>query len=57
MVRRCGIKIKAKGDMNRHCDCFQGVRYQKVSHPDLGPKPDAHRIYAQDQVIIHTARM
>jgi hypothetical protein len=23
----------------------------------LRPKPDAHRIYAQDQVVIHTVRM
>jgi Glu-tRNA(Gln) amidotransferase subunit E-like FAD-binding protein len=23
----------------------------------LRPKPDAHRMYAQDQVVIHTARM
>jgi hypothetical protein len=25
--------------------------------PDFRPKPDAHRMYAQDQVVIHTARM
>jgi hypothetical protein len=30
MVHRCGIKIKAKGDMNRHCDGFQGVGYRMV---------------------------
>jgi hypothetical protein len=29
----------------------------KVSHPVLRPKPDAHRMYAQDQVVIHTVRM
>jgi hypothetical protein len=23
----------------------------------LRPKPDAHRMYAQDQVVIHTVRM
>jgi hypothetical protein len=23
----------------------------------LRPKPDAHRMYAHDQVVIHTARM
>jgi hypothetical protein len=28
-----------------------------VSHPILRPKPDAHRMYAQDQVVIHMARM
>jgi hypothetical protein len=28
-----------------------------VSHPVLRPKPDAHRMYAQDQVVIHTVRM
>jgi hypothetical protein len=28
-----------------------------LSHPVLRPKPDAHRMYAQDQVVIHTARM
>jgi hypothetical protein len=28
-----------------------------LSHPVLGPKPDAHRMSAQDQVVIHTARM
>jgi hypothetical protein len=28
-----------------------------VSHPVLRPKPNAHRMYAQDQVVIHTARM
>jgi hypothetical protein len=36
-VHRCGIKIKAEGDMNRHCDGFQGVGYQKVtSHVNEG---------------------
>jgi hypothetical protein len=25
-----------------------------MSHPVLRPKPDAHRMYAQDQVVIHT---
>jgi hypothetical protein len=29
----------------------------RVSHPVLRPKSDAHRMYAQDQVVIHTARM
>jgi hypothetical protein len=29
----------------------------RVSHPVLRPKSDAHRMYAQDQVAIHTARM
>jgi hypothetical protein len=28
-----------------------------VSHPVLRPKPDAHHMYAQDQVVIHTTRM
>jgi hypothetical protein len=28
-----------------------------VSHPALRSKPDAHHMYAQDQVIIHTTRM
>jgi hypothetical protein len=28
-----------------------------VSHPVLRPKPNAHRMYAQDQVVIHTTRM
>jgi hypothetical protein len=27
-----------------------------LSHPILRPKPDAHHMYAQDQVVIHTAR-
>jgi hypothetical protein len=31
--------------------------YSRLSHPVLMPKPDAHRMYAQDQVVIHTARM
>jgi hypothetical protein len=30
---------------------------EDVSHPILRPKPDAHRMYAQDQVVIHMARM
>jgi hypothetical protein len=30
---------------------------RNVSHPVLRPKPDAHRMYAQDQVVIHTTRM
>jgi hypothetical protein len=30
---------------------------KRLSHPILWPKPYAHRIYAQDQVVIHTARM
>jgi hypothetical protein len=29
----------------------------KMSHPVLRPKLDAHRMYAQDQVVRHTARM
>jgi hypothetical protein len=28
-----------------------------LSHPVLWSKPDAHRMYAQDQVVIHMARM
>jgi hypothetical protein len=28
-----------------------------LSHPVLRPKPDVHRMYAQYQVVIHTARM
>jgi hypothetical protein len=28
-----------------------------LSHPVLRPKPDAHRMYAQDQVVIHMGRM
>jgi hypothetical protein len=28
-----------------------------MSHPILRPKPYAHRMYAQDQVVIHTVRM
>jgi hypothetical protein len=28
-----------------------------LSHLVLGLKLDAHRMYAQDQVVIHTARM
>jgi hypothetical protein len=28
-----------------------------LSHPVLRPKPGAHRMYAQDHVVIHTARM
>jgi hypothetical protein len=34
-----------------------GVSGAPVSHPVLKPKPDAHRMYAQDQVVIHMARM
>jgi hypothetical protein len=30
---------------------------KEMSHPVLRPKPDAHRMYAQDQVVKHTARM
>jgi hypothetical protein len=35
------------------------ARHSKLSHPVffLRPKPDAHRMYAQDQVVIHTVRM
>jgi hypothetical protein len=29
----------------------------KLSHPVLRPKPDAHHMYAQDQVVIHMTRM
>jgi hypothetical protein len=28
-----------------------------LSHPILKSKSDAHHMYAQDQVVIHTARM
>jgi hypothetical protein len=34
-----------------------GTSTSEVSHPVLRPKPDAHRMYAQDQVVIHTVRM
>jgi hypothetical protein len=30
---------------------------ERMSHPVLRPKPVAQRLYAQDQVVIHTARM
>jgi hypothetical protein len=31
---------------------------QEICHTRfLRPKPDAHRMYAQDQVVIHTVRM
>jgi hypothetical protein len=43
------------------------TRYDRRSGPEqrvgechtwfLRPKPDAHRMYAQDQVVIHTVRM
>jgi hypothetical protein len=33
------------------------TRVVVVSHPVLRPKSDAHRMYAQDQVVIHTTRM
>jgi hypothetical protein len=36
---------------------FDQFCLEHVSHPVLRPKPDAHRMYAQDQVVIHTARM
>jgi hypothetical protein len=29
----------------------------QVSHPVLRSKPDAHRMYTQDQVVIHMVRM
>jgi hypothetical protein len=32
-------------------------RMGMMSHHVLRPKSDAHRMYAQDQVVIHTARM
>jgi hypothetical protein len=35
-------------------DRFLGV---DLSHLVLRPKPNAHRMYVQDQVVIHTARM
>jgi hypothetical protein len=28
-----------------------------MSHPVLRPKPDVHRMYAQEQFVIHTARI
>jgi hypothetical protein len=31
--------------------------YLVLSHPILTSKPDAHRMYDQDQVVIHTTRM
>jgi hypothetical protein len=37
----------------RNILCFQGACYTRF----LRPKPDAHRMYAQDQVVIHTVRM
>jgi hypothetical protein len=31
--------------------------HRSLSHPVLKPKPDAHRMYVQDQVVIYTTRM
>jgi hypothetical protein len=39
-------------NFDRHMD--SGIL---VSHPVLRPKPDAHRMYAQNQVVIHMTRM
>jgi hypothetical protein len=33
------------------------LQHNTVSHPVLRPKPDAHHMNAQDQVVIHMARM
>jgi hypothetical protein len=30
---------------------------KKIVTPGFKAKPDAHRMYAQDQVVIHTVRM
>jgi hypothetical protein len=40
------------------CCPIELVRSKKDCHTRfLRPKPDAHRMYAQDQVVIHTVRM
>jgi hypothetical protein len=36
---------------------LMALQLEILSHSVLRPKPDAHRMYAQDQVVIHTARM
>jgi hypothetical protein len=39
------------------CMSTQSKGVAVLSHPVLRPKPDAHRIYVQDQIVIDTARM
>jgi hypothetical protein len=48
------IKIRVLHKAYKHI--FEQL-YSSLSHPVLRLKPDAHRMYAQDQVVIHTARM
>jgi hypothetical protein len=48
-TKDCSIYLDTKKKMEQ--DLAQ------LSHPVLRPKPDAHRMYAQDQVVIHTVRM
>jgi hypothetical protein len=48
-------------DLIHHNTCLSTLDWfsseWQVSHPVLRPRPDAHRMYARDQVVIHTARM
>jgi Glu-tRNA(Gln) amidotransferase subunit E-like FAD-binding protein len=44
MLRACALKYRKSWDKSCHTQF-------------LRPKPDAHRMYAQDQVVIHTTRM
>jgi hypothetical protein len=44
------------GDRQRWT-CRRGRTTDTMSHLVLRPKPDAHRMYAQDQGVIHTVRM
>jgi hypothetical protein len=57
---RCGVRgiVYARGVPGHtdYCGTYRSDCHV-MSHPVLRPKPDAHHMYAQDQVVIHTAKM
>jgi hypothetical protein len=57
MLSYYSLEAAAKEDKTNSKADESVVLVGLVSHPVLRPKSDAHRMYAQDQVVIHTARM
>jgi hypothetical protein len=46
------------GTARRKCTLgVRGLEWEAYVTPGFKAKPDAHRMYAQDQVVIHTVRM
>jgi hypothetical protein len=56
-TRECALETRAVEVVDRERLRAEQQMQELVSHPILRPKPDAHRMYAQDQVVILTVRI